>query len=155
VQPEMYSGDLSGADCPSLFVADQLIEKERKRLQKLSQEEAKVLSTQSAQTVEEALASINEEDFPTSMEQREKFCMEQLSAGEVLFTQGTSNLPLSLLDYLLGRLWLFFWLTRFSHVHLPHRSPKLCSSSHLFLQGLEGLSSSCRTSYGVPKDYSA
>ncbi|KAF9356528.1 hypothetical protein BGX34_009881 [Mortierella sp. NVP85] len=67
------------------------LKKERKRLQKLAQEEAKVLSTQSAQTVEEALASINEEDFPTSMEQREKFCMEQLSAGEVLFTQGPQN----------------------------------------------------------------
>lgn len=52
-----------------------------------------MLSTKSAQTVEEALAGINEEDFPKSMDQREKFCMEQLSAGEVLFTQGASLIP--------------------------------------------------------------
>ncbi|KAF9113197.1 hypothetical protein BGX27_002038 [Mortierella sp. AM989] len=64
------------------------LKKERKRAQKIALEEAKKLSTKSAQTVEEALANIKDEDFPASMEEREKFCMEQLSAGEALFTQG-------------------------------------------------------------------
>ncbi|ORZ11334.1 MAS20 protein import receptor-domain-containing protein [Lobosporangium transversale] len=67
------------------------LKKERKRAQKLALEEAKKLSNRSAQTVEEALASIKDEDFPTSMEEREKFCMEQLSAGEALFTRGPQN----------------------------------------------------------------
>ncbi|KAG0212366.1 hypothetical protein B0O80DRAFT_90496 [Mortierella sp. GBAus27b] len=67
------------------------LKKERKRLQKMAMEEAKVLSSKSAQTIEEAFASINEEDFPASMEDREKFCMEQLSAGEALFTRGPEN----------------------------------------------------------------
>ncbi|KAI7819853.1 MAS20 protein import receptor-domain-containing protein [Gamsiella multidivaricata] len=67
------------------------LKKERKRTQKLAAEEAKKLSNKSAQTVEEALASISDEDFPTSMEEREKFCMEQLSAGEALFTQGPTK----------------------------------------------------------------
>ncbi|KAF9357201.1 hypothetical protein BGX26_004074 [Mortierella sp. AD094] len=67
------------------------LKKERKRAQKLASEEAKKLSNKSAQTVEEALATIKDEDFPTSMEEREKFCMEQLSAGEALFTQGPQN----------------------------------------------------------------
>ncbi|KAF9180311.1 hypothetical protein BGZ51_006289 [Haplosporangium sp. Z 767] len=64
------------------------LKKERKRAQKLATEEAKKLSNQNAQTVEEALASIKDDDFPTSMEDREKFCMAQLSAGEALFTRG-------------------------------------------------------------------
>ncbi|KAG0325244.1 hypothetical protein BGZ99_000899 [Dissophora globulifera] len=67
------------------------LKKERKRVQKLAKEEANKLSTITTQTVEEALASIKDEDFPTSMEEREKFCMEQLSAGESLFTQGPEN----------------------------------------------------------------
>ncbi|KAF8935956.1 MAS20 protein import receptor-domain-containing protein [Dissophora ornata] len=67
------------------------LKKERKRAQKLAKEEAKNLSSKSAQSVEEALASIKDEDFPTSMEEREKFCMEQLSAGESLFTLGPDN----------------------------------------------------------------
>ncbi|KAF9963227.1 hypothetical protein BGZ65_005067 [Modicella reniformis] len=67
------------------------LKKERKRVLKLAHEEAKTLSNKSAQTVEEAFAGISEDDFPTSMEQREKFCMEQLSAGEALFTQGPEH----------------------------------------------------------------
>ncbi|KAI1319065.1 hypothetical protein EDD11_004954 [Mortierella claussenii] len=67
------------------------LKKERKRATKLAQEEAKKLSNKSAQSVEEALAGIKDEDFPTSMEEREKFCMEQLSAGEALFTRGPEN----------------------------------------------------------------
>ena len=51
-------------------------------------EDEKKKVTQTSESVEEALASIKEDDFPTSMEEREKFCMEQLSAGEALFTQG-------------------------------------------------------------------
>ena len=54
-------------------------------------EEAGKISTQSALTVEEALASIKDEDFPTTMEEREKFCMQQLSAGEALFTKGIDH----------------------------------------------------------------
>ncbi|CAO3564612.1 unnamed protein product [Mortierella alpina] len=64
------------------------LKKERKRAEKLMKEEAGKISTQSALTVEEALASIKDEDFPTTMEEREKFCMQQLSAGEALFTKG-------------------------------------------------------------------
>lgn len=64
------------------------IEKEKKRAQKQAKEEEKKKTTQTAQSVEEALAGIKEEDFPTSMEEREKFCMEQLSTGEALFTRG-------------------------------------------------------------------
>ncbi|KAF9208923.1 hypothetical protein BGZ49_007129 [Haplosporangium sp. Z 27] len=67
------------------------LKKERKRAQKLAKEEAKKMSNGSPQTVEEALATIKDEDFPTTMEDREKFCMEQLSAGEALFTQGPQN----------------------------------------------------------------
>lgn len=55
---------------------------------KQMKEEEKKKTTKTAQTVEEALAGIKEEDFPTSMEEREKFCMEQLSTGEALFTKG-------------------------------------------------------------------
>ncbi|KAF9435377.1 hypothetical protein BGZ76_006417 [Entomortierella beljakovae] len=67
------------------------LKKERKRAQKIAKDEAKRLSTQSAQTAEEALSTIKDDDFPASMEEREKFCMEQLSAGEALFTQGPQN----------------------------------------------------------------
>ncbi|KAG0057233.1 hypothetical protein BGZ83_000646 [Gryganskiella cystojenkinii] len=64
------------------------LKKDKKRAQKQAKEEEKKKTTQTAQTVEEALAGIKEEDFPTSMEEREKFCMEQLSTGEALFTRG-------------------------------------------------------------------
>ncbi|KAG0379493.1 hypothetical protein BGX24_000233, partial [Mortierella sp. AD032] len=64
------------------------LKKEKKRAMKQQKEEEKKKTTQTTQTVEEALASIKEDDFPTSMEEREKFCMEQLSTGEALFTRG-------------------------------------------------------------------
>ncbi|KAF9428000.1 hypothetical protein BGZ94_003637 [Podila epigama] len=64
------------------------LKKERKRAQKQQKEEAQKAAAKTTQTVEEVLASIKDEDFPTSMEAREKFCMEQLSAGEALFTRG-------------------------------------------------------------------
>ncbi len=62
---------------------------------KQMKEEEKKKTTKTAQTVEEALAGIKEEDFPTSMEEREKFCMEQLSTGEALFTSGMCVLAIS------------------------------------------------------------
>jgi import receptor subunit TOM20 len=58
---------------------------------KQQKEEDKKKTTKTAQSVEEALASIKEDDFPTSMEEREKFCMDQLSTGEALFTRGMST----------------------------------------------------------------
>ncbi|KAF9205275.1 hypothetical protein BGZ49_004250 [Haplosporangium sp. Z 27] len=64
------------------------LKKEKKRAMKQLKEEEKKKATDTAQSVEEALASIKEDEFPTSMEEREKFCMEQLSAGEALFTRG-------------------------------------------------------------------
>ncbi|KAG0366480.1 hypothetical protein BGZ54_005286 [Gamsiella multidivaricata] len=64
------------------------LKKEKKRALKHQKEEEKKKVTRTAQTVEEALSGIKEEEFPTSMEEREKFCMEQLSSGEALFTQG-------------------------------------------------------------------
>ncbi|KAF9561202.1 hypothetical protein EC968_005829 [Mortierella alpina] len=67
------------------------LKKEKKRAMKQMKEEEKKKTTKTAQTVEEALAGIKEEDFPTSMEAREKFCMEQLSTGEALFTSGPDN----------------------------------------------------------------
>ncbi|KAF9429826.1 hypothetical protein BGZ94_009354 [Podila epigama] len=67
------------------------LKKERKRAQKQAKEEEKKNVTRTAKSVEEALASINEEDFPTAMEDREKFCMEQLAAGEALFNQGAEG----------------------------------------------------------------
>lgn len=57
---------------------------------KQQKEEEKKKTTKTAQSAEEALASIKEDDFPTSMEEREKFCMDQLSTGEALFTRGMS-----------------------------------------------------------------
>ncbi|KAG0346913.1 hypothetical protein BG004_000554 [Podila humilis] len=64
-------------------------QKERKRAQKHAQDdEDKKSITRSAQSIEEALASIDESEFPNSMEDREKYCMEQLATGEALFTQG-------------------------------------------------------------------
>lgn len=58
--------------------------------------------TRTAQSIEDALASINENEFPVSMEDREKFCMEQLSTGEALFTQGNeqSTLVAATLDFM-------------------------------------------------------
>lgn len=38
--------------------------------------------------IEQALTSVKEDEFPTSIEEREKFCMENLSMGEVLLGQG-------------------------------------------------------------------
>ncbi|KAG0332235.1 hypothetical protein BG000_010222, partial [Podila horticola] len=64
------------------------LKKERKRAQKQQKEEEQKKVAKTTATVEEVLASIKDEDFPTSMEAREKFCMEQLSAGEALFTSG-------------------------------------------------------------------
>ncbi|KAF9293834.1 hypothetical protein BGZ88_004835 [Linnemannia elongata] len=64
------------------------LKKEKKRAMKQQKEEEKKKTTKTAQSVEEALASIKEDDFPTSMEEREKFCMDQLSTGEALFTRG-------------------------------------------------------------------
>lgn len=63
-------------------------EKERKRAQKQAKEDEQKNVTRTAQSIEDALANINENEFPTSMEDREKFCMDQLSTGEALFTQG-------------------------------------------------------------------
>ncbi|KAF9585201.1 hypothetical protein BGW38_003446 [Lunasporangiospora selenospora] len=71
------------------------LKKDRKRAQKLAKDEDKKKTTQSAQSVEEALAGIQDEEFPTSMEDREKYCMEQLSAGEALFTQGPEGYGLA------------------------------------------------------------
>ncbi|KAK3810422.1 MAG: MAS20 protein import receptor-domain-containing protein [Linnemannia elongata] len=64
------------------------LKKEKKRAMKQQKEEEKKKTTKTAQSAEEALASIKEDDFPTSMEEREKFCMDQLSTGEALFTRG-------------------------------------------------------------------
>ncbi|KAG0229305.1 hypothetical protein BGW42_001645 [Actinomortierella wolfii] len=64
------------------------LRKERKRLMKQAKEEQEKKQKSSAKSIEEALASINEEEFPTTLEAREKFCMEQLSMGEALFTRG-------------------------------------------------------------------
>ncbi|KAG0033996.1 hypothetical protein BGZ81_006508 [Podila clonocystis] len=64
------------------------LKKERKRAQKQQKEEDQKKAAKTTATVEEVLGSIKDEDFPTSMEAREKFCMEQLSAGEALFTRG-------------------------------------------------------------------
>ncbi|KAG0253407.1 hypothetical protein DFQ27_007426 [Actinomortierella ambigua] len=64
------------------------LKKERKRLMKQAKEEQDKMQKSSSKTIEEALAGINEEEFPTSLEEREKFCMEQLSMGEALFTRG-------------------------------------------------------------------
>ncbi|KAF8936743.1 hypothetical protein EDD21DRAFT_374531 [Dissophora ornata] len=64
------------------------LKKEKKRALKQQKEEEKKKVTMTTQSAEEALASIKEEEFPTSMEEREKFCMEQLSTGEALFTRG-------------------------------------------------------------------
>jgi hypothetical protein len=38
--------------------------------------------------IEQALESIKEDEFPTLPEEREKFCMEQLSTGEALLSRG-------------------------------------------------------------------
>jgi len=54
----------------------------------LAKAEAKKLANKNGQDVEDFLASTKDEDFPTSMEEREQFCMAQLSAGEALFMQG-------------------------------------------------------------------
>ncbi|KAF8988618.1 hypothetical protein BGZ52_006674 [Haplosporangium bisporale] len=67
------------------------LKKERKRAQKQAKEDEQKNVTRTAQSVEDALASINENEFPVSMEDREKFCMEQLSTGEALFTQGPAG----------------------------------------------------------------
>ncbi|KAF9974376.1 hypothetical protein BGZ73_002227 [Actinomortierella ambigua] len=64
------------------------LKKERKRLMKQAKEEQEKKQKSSAKSIEEVLAGINEQEFPTSMEEREKFCMEQLSMGEALFTRG-------------------------------------------------------------------
>ena len=64
------------------------LERDRKRAEKLAKAEAKRLTEESTQDIEDFLASVTEEDFPTSMEEREQFCMAQLSAGEELFVKG-------------------------------------------------------------------
>ncbi|KAF9986981.1 hypothetical protein BGZ65_005488 [Modicella reniformis] len=69
------------------------LKKEKKRAMKQIKEEEKKKITKNAQTVEEALASIKEDEFPSSMEEREKFCMAQLAAGEELFNQGSDGFP--------------------------------------------------------------
>ncbi|KAF9095362.1 hypothetical protein BGX23_000588 [Mortierella sp. AD031] len=71
------------------------LKRERKRAEKVAKAEAKKLSEQSAQDIEEFLATVKEEDFPTSMEEREKFCMAQLSAGEELFMKGPEHYSLA------------------------------------------------------------
>ncbi|KAF9131804.1 hypothetical protein BGX30_012935 [Mortierella sp. GBA39] len=67
------------------------LKKDRKRAEKLAKTEAKRLTEESTQDIEEFLASVTEEDFPASMEEREQFCMAQLSAGEELFVKGPEN----------------------------------------------------------------
>ncbi|KAF9586495.1 hypothetical protein BGW38_003620 [Lunasporangiospora selenospora] len=71
------------------------LKKERKRASKVMKEEEQKQATRTAKSVDEALASINEAEFPTSMEEREKFCMEQLSTGEALFTQGPEGFDMA------------------------------------------------------------
>ncbi|KAF9915400.1 hypothetical protein FBU30_002029 [Linnemannia zychae] len=67
------------------------LKRERKRAEKLAKAEAKRLADKSTEDIEDFLASVTEDDFPTSMEEREKFCMAQLSAGEELFVKGPEN----------------------------------------------------------------
>ncbi|KAG0255588.1 hypothetical protein BGZ95_005721 [Linnemannia exigua] len=71
------------------------LKRDRKRAEKLAKAEAKRLTEKSTQDIEEFLATATEEDYPTSMEEREQFCMAQLSAGEELFVKGPENYSLA------------------------------------------------------------
>ncbi|KAK3813404.1 MAG: MAS20 protein import receptor-domain-containing protein [Benniella sp.] len=64
------------------------LKKEKKRAQKQQKEEEKKKVVSIAQMIEQALESIKEDEFPTLPEEREKFCMEQLSTGEALLSRG-------------------------------------------------------------------
>ncbi|KAG0227679.1 hypothetical protein B0O80DRAFT_533867 [Mortierella sp. GBAus27b] len=71
------------------------LKKEKKRAQKQQKVDEKKKVNWTIQMIEQALASVKEEEFPTSIEEREKFCMENLSTGEALLGRGPDAYPMA------------------------------------------------------------
>lgn len=65
-----------------------LLEREKKKSAKKAKMSAESIKQKVSETLEAGLEAVNKEEFPTSVEDKEKFFMAQISAGETLCAQG-------------------------------------------------------------------
>ncbi|CAO3694489.1 unnamed protein product [Umbelopsis ramanniana] len=67
------------------------LKREKKKSAKKAKMSAESIKQKVSETLEAGLEAVNQEEFPTSVEDKEKFFMAQISAGETLCAQGEEH----------------------------------------------------------------
>lgn len=68
------------------------MKRESRRQAKVAKEEAEIQGKQQQEEVKRAVDEALEEGFPTDLEEREAFFMQQIAQGEALSSDGQSSL---------------------------------------------------------------
>ena len=79
------------------------LKKESKRQARAAKEEAEALTVRQREAIRAAVEEAKEEGFPTDVEEREAYFMQEVARGEGLSGEGTSAAPMWMLKSNISR----------------------------------------------------